>query len=105
MSLFNTTAVLLVSALLYSLPAAAHMPLFDCFDNGDGTITCEGGFSDGAPATGVVIRVMDSQGKVMEQGELDAAGSITMKKPTAEFSVTFTAGTEHSITVLGDDII
>ena len=99
------------STLLFALTlfansfAHAHTPLFDCFDNGDKTITCEGGFSDGASAEGVVIRVLDAQGKVLQQGELDAAGSITMAKPEGEYSVTFTAGADHSITVLGDDIV
>lgn len=95
-------------ALLLSfavLPAQAHTPLFDCFDNGDDTLTCEGGFSDGSSAAGVAIRVLDAQGKVLEQGELGEDGSILLKRPGGEFSVVFAAGEEHSITVLGDDII
>lgn len=85
-------------------PLFAHTPLFDCFDNGDNTLTCEGGFSDGASATGVGVRMLDAQGKVLEQGKLDAKGSITFKRPAGEFSVVFDAGAEHSLTVLGDDI-
>jgi hypothetical protein len=91
--------------LLLSLSAQAHTPLFDCFDNGDDTLTCEGGFSDGASAAGVTVRVLNAQGKVLEQGELDAAGSITFTRPAGEFSVLFFASEEHSITVLGDDIL
>ncbi|HEY0963954.1 MAG TPA: hypothetical protein VGE69_16515 [Pseudomonadales bacterium] len=97
-----------VLALLLSLAAVhaqAHTPLFDCFDNGDDTITCEGGFSDGSSAAGVGIRVLDAQGKVLEQGDLGEDGSILLKRPAGEFSVVFAAGEEHSITVLGDDII
>lgn len=101
----RSSALLLALASLASTFVHAHTPLFDCFDNGDKTITCEGGFSDGASAQGVVIRLLDAQGKVLEQGELDATGSITMAKPEGEYSVTFTAGADHSITVLGDDII
>jgi uncharacterized protein YfaS (alpha-2-macroglobulin family) len=82
----------------------AHTPLFDCFDNGDDTLTCEGGFSDGASATGVGVRMVDAQGKVLEQGKLDAKGSITFKRPAGGFSVVFEAGAEHALTVLGDDI-
>lgn len=100
----GASLVLLLSFTLAG-PAQAHTPLFDCFDNGDDTITCEGGFSDGSSAAGVAIRVLDAQGKVLEQGELDSAGSITLKRPTGEFSVVFAAGEEHSLTVLGDDII
>jgi hypothetical protein len=83
----------------------AHTPLFDCFDNGDDTLTCEGGFSDGASAEGIVIRVLDVQGKVLQQGELDARGSVTFDRPDGEFSVVFSAGEDHTITLLGDDIV
>lgn len=96
---------LLVLALtLPVMVVQAHTPLFDCYDNGDDTLTCEGGFSDGASAAGVDIRLVDAQGKVLEQGKLDAAGSITFTRPAGEFSVVFGADSEHSITVLGDDI-
>jgi hypothetical protein len=105
MNKLQSSVALLALAALAGTPAHAHTPLFDCFDNGDETITCEGGFSDGAPAEGVVIRVLDAQGKVLDQGELDAKGSITLSKPEGEYSVTFTAGADHSITVLGDDIV
>jgi hypothetical protein len=84
--------------------AQAHTPLFDCYDNGDDTLTCEGGFSDGASAEGVDVRLVDAQGKVLQQGALDVAGSITFTRPAGEFSVVFSAGSEHSITVLGDEI-
>jgi hypothetical protein len=98
--------ILIGMSLLLAVHAAqAHTPLFDCYDNGDDTITCEGGFTDGASAEGVDIRVMDAQGKVLQQGALDAAASITFTRPAGEFSVVFSAGSEHSITVLGDDII
>lgn len=94
-----------LTLLLAVVSAQAHTPLFDCYDNGDDTITCEGGFTDGASAEGVDIRVVDAQGKVLQQGALDAAASITFTRPAGEFSVVFSAGSEHSITVLGDDII
>ena len=101
--LVRALAVLL--SLGFGAGAQAHTPLFDCFDNGDDTLTCEGGFSDGSSAAGVSIRVLDAQGKVLEQGELDSAGSIMLKRPAGEFSVVFGAGEEHSLTVLGDDIV
>jgi hypothetical protein len=102
---FSFRTAFLLLCLCLALPAQAHTPLFDCFDNGDDTITCEGGFSDGASAAGVDIRVLDAQGKVLEQGKLDVQGSIILKRPAGEFSVVFAAGEEHSLTVLGDDII
>ena len=42
--------------------AQAHTPLCSCFDNGDDTVTCEGGFSDGSSASGVPVRVLDPAG-------------------------------------------
>ena len=42
---------------LFSGLALAHTPLCSCYDNGDCTVTCEGGFSDGSPAAGVQMRV------------------------------------------------
>jgi len=93
-----------LTLLLTAVPALAHTPLFDCYDNGDDTLTCEGGFTDGASAEGVDIRVVDAQGKVLQQGTLGAAGSVTFTRPAGEFSVVFSAGSEHSITVLGDEI-
>lgn len=98
-------ATLFLLLVLLGTAASAHTPLFDCFDNSDDTLTCEGGFSDGASAEGVDVRVVDAQGKVLEQAALDARGSVTFKRPAGEFSVVFSAGSEHSITVLGDDII
>jgi hypothetical protein len=97
--------VLLALSALAGTQAQAHSPLFDCFDNGDKTITCEGGFSDGSSAEGVAIRVLDAQGKVLDQGVLDAKGSVTLSKPEGQYSVSFTAGADHSVTVLGDDIV
>jgi hypothetical protein len=97
-------ALLVTAATLVTSAAQAHTPLFDCFDNGDATLTCEGGFSDGASAAGVGVRMLDGQGKVLEQGKLDPKGAITFKRPKGEFSVVFDAGAEHTLTVLGDDI-
>ena len=33
----------------------AHTPLCSCFDNGDGTVTCEGGFSDGRAGSDLAV--------------------------------------------------
>lgn len=96
--------LLLALLLFVSAYSQAHSPLFDCFDNGDDTITCEGGYSDGASAEGVDIQVIDARGKVLEQGTLDAEGAIVLKKPTSEYTVVFEPGSEHSLSVIGDDI-
>lgn len=100
-----TRSYLLLILLALGSQSHAHTPLFDCFDNSDGTLTCEGGFSDGASAEGILIRVVDAQGKVLQQGELDARGSVQFDRPSGEFSVVFSAGDDHAITILGDDIV
>ncbi|MES2603721.1 MAG: hypothetical protein V4603_02225 [Pseudomonadota bacterium] len=105
MKRISMSLLLLIASVLGSSTLQAHTPLFDCFDNGDETLTCEGGFSDGASASGVGVRMVDGQGKVLEQGKLDAKGAITFKRPKGEFSVVFEAGAEHALTVLGDDIV
>ncbi len=90
--------------LTFSLGASAHSPLFDCFDNGDGTATCEGAFSDGASAAGVGIRVELANGRVLFQSQLDEASSYSFEIPDQEYMVYFEAGTGHEIVLFGDDI-
>ena len=93
----------LVTGML-SLFASAHSPLFDCFDNGDGTVTCEGAFSDGASASGVGIRVELASGRILMQSVMDEASSYTFDMPDEEYSVYFEAGEGHEIVLFGDDI-
>ncbi len=53
-------AVFLGLAIMAASTAHAHSPICDCYDNGDTTITCEGGFSDGSSAAGVSVIVYDA---------------------------------------------
>lgn len=85
-------------------PAFAHSPVCSCFDNGDDTVTCEGGFSDGASAAGVPIRVVELSGRVLLEGKMDEAGTYTFTKPAVEYQVVFDAGEGHSVTIYGGDI-
>jgi len=83
----------------------AHTPLCDCFDNGDDTISCEGGFSDGASAAGMSIRVYDDREKILIDTVMDAESSISFKRPQIEsYTVVFDAGIGHLVTVYSDDI-
>ena len=69
----NRPRLVLASLPLLALAAAAayaHNAICDCFDNGDDTITCEGGFSDGGKAVGVPVRVLDPAGKVLIDGKM-----------------------------------
>jgi hypothetical protein len=100
----TTRAFIAIAGLSLSLFATAHSPLFDCFDNGDGTATCEGAFSDGATAAGVGIRVELANGRILMQGHMDDASSYTFEIPDQEYSVYFEAGDGHEIVLFGDDI-
>ena len=99
------SATLLVALMAYAGIASAHTPLFACYDNGDDTITCEGGFSDGSSASGVHVHVFDASGTVLQETALDEYGEITFDKPGTDYSVQFDAGEGHQIDVLGADIV
>ena len=84
--------------------AHAHTPLCSCFDNGDDTITCEGGYSDGSSASGVAVRVESPDGKVLLEGAMDGNSEFTFDRPGGDFNVVFDGGEGHSIVVPGKEI-
>jgi hypothetical protein len=94
----------LVPLLACAASAAAHNAICDCFDNGDETITCEGGFSDGGKAVGVPVRVLDGSGKVLIEGAMSDNSDFKFAKPKVEFRVQFDAGQGHIVTIDGRDI-
>ena len=96
---------LLAAGLFLAGQAFAHTPLCSCYDNGDETITCEGGFSDGSSAAGVEIRVLDKDGKVLIKGKMNEDSEFTFKKPSGSYKVVFDAGPGHEVIVDGKDII
>lgn len=100
-----TTILALVALLALAVPALAHTPLFACFDNGDGTVTCEGGFSDGSSAAGVAIYVLDGSGAKVTETKLDDFSEITFDKPQGDYTVQLDAGDGHLIEVPGKDIL
>lgn len=90
--------------LTMSGQAFAHTPLCSCYDNGDGTITCEGGFSDGSSAAGVGLRVVDKKEKVLVKGKMDEDSEFTFDKPSGDYKVQFDAGPGHLVEVDGKEI-
>ena len=90
-----------------SLPgiALAHTPLFSCYDFGDDTVLCEGGFSDGSSAKGTEILIIDGSGKELIKSKLNADSEIEFDKPSGEYKVLFNGGPGHSIEINGKDIV
>ena len=96
-----TAAALLISATIVQ----AHTPLCSCFDNGDDTITCEGGFSDGSSASGVTMRIETPDGSVLLEGKMNEDSEFTFDKPKGDYVVVFDAGEGHRIKVPGKEIV
>ncbi|MFW5487706.1 MAG: hypothetical protein ACNI3A_04685 [Desulfovibrio sp.] len=100
------TAILALMALLATASVAmAHTPLCNCFDNGDGTITCEGGFSDGSSAAGVQMTVLDASKKTLEEGKMNEFSEFSFKKPAGDYTVRFYAGEGHEVLVESKNIV
>jgi hypothetical protein len=104
----STSAAALAAALaVVLLPAErslAHSPVFDCFLDGPDKITCEGGFSDGASAVGILVRVLDKTDRVLMEGKIDVEGRFSFPKPKDDYHVFFDAGAGHTVTVFSADI-
>jgi len=84
--------------------AIAHTPLCSCSDEGDGTVLCEGGYSDGSSAAGVKMKVVDSESKVLIEGVMNEDSEFSFKKPEGEYTVFFDAGPGHVVEVPGSEI-
>ncbi len=84
--------------------AYAHTPLMICFDNGDNTITCQGGFSDGSSAAGVLMQIQTPSGRIILSGRMDSTAEFTFQKPRGDFMVVLDAGPEHQVRVPGRQI-
>ena len=109
--------ICMVCGFFLTSQAFAHTPICFCYDNGDETITCEGGFSDGASAAGVVIRVVDDNDEVIAvknkgrggeiiylNGKMDEDSEWTFVKPKKSYKVIFDAGPGHVVEIEGEDI-
>ncbi len=99
------SVVTMAATIFLAGQATAHTPLCSCYDNGDGTATCEGGFSDGSSASGVQIRVEGKDGKVFFEGKMDEQSEFTFKKPSDPYVVVFDAGEGHAVKVDGSEIL
>lgn len=96
---------LLSGLLVLSVQAYAHSPLMSCFDNGDGTVTCEGGFSDGSSAAGVSMIVKGPDGNALMEGKMNQDSEYTFDKPEGAYTVVFDAGEGHGVVIDGANIV
>jgi hypothetical protein len=98
----------MIKGVLFSLfvvsSSFAHTAIMSCFDNGDNTITCEGGFSDGSSASGVVFKVLEDNNMIL-QTRLSEDSDITFNKPKDDYTVVFDAGEGHQIVIDGTNIL
>lgn len=81
----------------------AHTALMACYDEGNGYIMCEGGFSDGASAEGVEFRI-EQNGNVIMQTKLDEFGQVYFEKPSRRYTVVLNGGEGHVVHIDGRDI-
>ncbi|MTI17475.1 hypothetical protein E1162_09515 [Rhodobacteraceae bacterium RKSG542] len=103
MKLLGIAAVL--GFAVASTSAFAHTPLCSCYDNGDGTVLCEGGFSDGSSASGVGVLVMDANGNTLLEGKMSEDSEFEFDKPDGDYKVVFDAGPGHAVEINGSDIV
>ena len=96
--------ICLVWAIFLVSQSFAHTPLCSCEDNGDGTITCEGGFSDGSSGAGIKMKVLDADGKVIIEGKMNEDSEFIFKKPEGDYTVILDAGPGHEVEVPGSEI-
>ncbi|MCR4667381.1 MAG: hypothetical protein K5657_08850 [Desulfovibrio sp.] len=97
-------AVTFLGFLAFSSQVSAHSALMNCFDNGDNTFTCQGGFSDGSSAQGIEITVRDSAGNALQKAKMDSNSEVVFDRPRGDFSVFFDGGPGHSVEVDGKSL-
>lgn len=95
---------ILISSILLINSSYAHTAIMTCFDNGDDSITCEGGFSNGSSGSGVQMYVKHDDKKIIE-GIMNENSEFTFKKPKESYVVVFDAGEGHIVSIKGKEII
>lgn len=100
-----TLTAVAIAATLSAASVFAHTPLCSCYDNGDGTVLCEGGFSDGSSASGVTMRVVDANDNPVLEGAMSEDSEFEFNKPNGDYKVVFDAGPGHEVVIDGSDIV
>lgn len=94
---------IVLASLVFASSLFGHTALMSCFDNGDGTVTCEGGFSDGSSASGVKFKIIQ-KGKTIIKGKFSEDSDFTFKKPSGDYEAVFDAGEGHKVHVKSKEI-
>ncbi|WP_028582826.1 Ig-like domain-containing protein [Desulfogranum japonicum] len=94
----------LILAAALPISASAHSALCSCYDNGDETITCEGGFSDGSSAAGVRVFIRKPDNTTLIRGKIDENGEFTFHRPNEKFKVVFDSGPGHQVIIPDEQI-
>lgn len=97
-------STLVLALTLIAGNAFAHTALMSCFDEGDGTITCEGGFSDGSSASGVEFQLMQN-GSVLLTTKMNEYSEVNFKKPAGDYQAVLNAGEGHKVYIDGTNIV
>ncbi|TDQ63337.1 hypothetical protein [Phaeovulum veldkampii] len=101
---FRTLTLAPIMAASLCSASFAHTPLCACYGNGDGTVLCEGGFSDGASAAGIAMKVVDGTGNAIVDGKMDSNSEFEFTAPEGPYSVVFEGGEGHQIVIPSTDI-
>lgn len=104
MRIISLTGFFVIAFGIMVQSSFAHTPFCSCFDNGDGTITCEGGFSDGSSAEGATMIVKDKDEKILVKGRMNEDGEFTFKKPEKKYTVKMDGGDMHIVNIAGEEI-
>ncbi|MFP3999355.1 MAG: hypothetical protein ACLFUN_05880 [Desulfobacterales bacterium] len=89
---------------IFPAQALAHTPLCSCYEAGDDTVICEGGFSDGSSAAGVEVRVIDENGEVLTKGKINEFNEFEFDKPEGPYKVILDAGPGHEVEIKEEEI-
>lgn len=81
----------------------AHTAIMNCFDNGDDTITCEAGFSDGSSASGVNF-IIEQNGKNVLVEKIPDSSEITFKKLSGDYNAILDGGEGHKVVIKSSSI-
>lgn len=97
-------AALFVGVTTLSGVVSAHSLLLTCRPSIADMVRCQGEFSDGSDAAGMLIQVKAYDERVLAKGTLDGKSSWEFKRPAGEFFVRLEDGGEHAVEVDHTDV-